>query len=111
MTKTTITLSDRPPVQINKDAWPSIASASWHDGQVECQANRKRWIRVRRHQDGRHLVYGHYSSAFQNERDTWAGYLIGNGDALVTTIQMVAKEIGDADLARECVSQLPPEEI
>ena len=58
----TITLTDRPPVKIIDADWPVIAHGSYdrHDGQVESEANRI-WslsIRVRRHADGRLIVYG-----------------------------------------------------
>ena len=61
----TITLSNRQPVKIDEDNWPVIADAKdyVHDGQVECQANRKStwWIKVRQHKDGRAIVYAGYS--------------------------------------------------
>lgn len=74
--KRTITLTDRPPVSINQDDWPVRAQAdwSWHEGEHECQAFRKKseWLRVRQHTDGRTLVYCgcSYSTAWQNEEST-----------------------------------------
>lgn len=71
--KLTITLTNRPPVKITEEQWPLLAAGSWsdHDGQVECQANRrwKAWIKVRQHEDGRTIVYGlyDYDTAFQGE--------------------------------------------
>ena len=56
--KIKITMSERRPLSIVEDEWPLIASADWHNGQVECQANTIRRIKVREHADGRRLVYG-----------------------------------------------------
>ena len=70
----TITLTDRPPVRIKEDQWPMIAHGRFKDwdNQYEFQANRT-WqidIRVRRHADGRTIVYGlyDYDTHFQGEQ-------------------------------------------
>jgi hypothetical protein len=74
MSRRTITLTDRPPVTISEEAWPLIASASYHDydGQYDFQSFRhwrgfigvrqsfRHWrgfIGVRQHADGRAIVY------------------------------------------------------
>ena len=135
MTMRTITLTDRPPVKIDEDTWPVIARAkdSEHDGQVECQANRRTvWaMHVRQHKDGRTIVYATYSydSQYQHER----GYEARHGvmlaapakdadDAarIVSAIQevgrlMAAAECDGEDAARwptlvaETIADLPPE--
>lgn len=127
-TKTrTITMTDRPPVRIREDEWPTIAvgSDAWHDGEIRAQANRTRtaWIRVRQHADGRAVVYGYYdySSHFQGERDETvrAGYLIAPGKDLAATIRRVeATLVGDgadeamtARVAAECIADLPAEDL
>src|SRR3989304_3700098 len=60
----TITLTGRPPVRVAKGGGPVGARASdeTYDGEYECQATRvtKWWLTVRRHADGRTLVYGVY---------------------------------------------------
>ena len=88
MAKRTITLSDRPPVSIEEGDWTVIAKASdsSHDGQVECQANRKSsWsIRVREHNgNGKVIVSAvyDYSSNWQNSRN----YSAKHGELIVAT--------------------------
>lgn len=58
----TIKMTDRPPIRINEGQWPYIGGAteSTHDGEHRCQAVRTTEvdITVRRHADGRTLVYG-----------------------------------------------------
>lgn len=129
----TITLSNRPPVRIDEDNWPLIASASddEHDGQVECQANRiSEWsIRVRQHEDGRAIVYAtySYSTNWQHER----GYQVRHGDLLaadattetiVAAIQSVCERMGEAEcdgddasrwsqLADDCIADMPAEDL
>ncbi len=109
-----ITMTGRPPVQIDETEWPIIAKASGHDGEVEAQANRKGLVRVRQHADGRTIVYGVATSQFRDERDRRAGYLLASGhgqdhDYLAANIRDVAEAIGWPDLAQECIADLPPE--
>ncbi len=133
MATRTVTLSDRPPVKIDEDAWPVIASASdsKHDGQVECQANRKsKWhICVRQHDDGRAVVYATYSytSNWRNSRDYSAkhGVLLPAGsdsESICASVKEIADRMavcecddGDADrwktLADECIADMPAESL
>src|SRR5574342_527023 len=55
----TITLTDRAPVKIDEDTWPLIADGKDYSGQYDFQAFDGAWIKVRRHEDGRTLVYGY----------------------------------------------------
>lgn len=131
--KRTITLTDRPPVNINEDAWPMIANAGdkEYDNQYEFQANRisKWFIGVRRHQDGRAIVYAtySYSSAYQGAR----GYAVKHGVMLPagTTDADICRAVkdvagmmaeaehngGDASrwpqFANDCIADMPAEEI
>ncbi len=132
----TITLTDRPPVRINEANWPLIASAKdyEHDGQVECQANRRSswFVGVRQHEDGRAIVYAtySYSTNWQKARDYAAkhGVLLsptdgGADDAHIisaikeVTERMAACECNDEDAARwptladECIADMPAEEL
>lgn len=130
----TITLTNRAPVRISVDAWPIIARGdyNWHDGQVECQANRKvdALLIVRRHANGRHLVHGSYSygSNFQHEADVTvrAGHLLDVGESVESAITRVTSELVEqaTDLGRgsdaakniramraECIADLPAEEL
>lgn len=129
----TITLTGRPPVRIQEDAWPVIAQAyyDWHDGQVESQANRKKkWsVRVRQHDDGRAIIYAsyHYDTHYQGEdnMESKAGRLLGVGAdeaAIVAAINQVCEDIaelehaeGDAAkwkaMAADCIADMPAEEL
>lgn len=122
--KITITLSDRAPITIVADDWPVVARADWHDGQVRCQANRERFIKVREHEDGRRIVYGCYTTNWQKERGAAAGYVLERPEPLgertglsdrdadtIRAIRRVAGVIGDAQLADEVIADLPAEEL
>jgi len=105
-----ITLSRSAPVRIKAKDWPQIASAKDWDNQYEFQANRTWSLRVRRHADGRTLVYGEFRSHFQQERDIVAGELVSLEET-EAAIQRVAEELDRLHLARECISELPATEI
>lgn len=139
MSSRTITLTGRPPIKIDEDNWPTIASAadSEHDGQVECQANRKSswWIKVRQHEDGRAIVYAGYTytSNWQGARcyEAKRGVLlaIGEGEGarpsdqqICDAIREVCEDIAGAEhhdgdearwptLAAECIADMPAEEL
>jgi hypothetical protein len=133
MTLRTITLTNRPPVRIDEDQWPVIADGTWtdHDGQVECQANR-RWkmhIRVRQHTDGRAVVYSvyEYDTQFQHEADFTArsgqllacsedisAAIIAVGDNLYSRLQDVDGNAAEGRChiraaVAECIGELPAE--
>lgn len=113
-TTITIRLTDRSPVRIDKTRWYLVASASWHDGKVECQANRRAWIKVRRHDDGRTIVYGLSDSNWAHERSVHAGYLVpadAGEEGDVAAIRRVADEIGHPELGLECIQDLPAEDL
>jgi hypothetical protein len=129
----TITLTNRPPVKIDEDNWPVVASASdkEYDNQYESQANQiSKWnITVRKHDDGRAIVYAtySYSSNWANSRDYSAkhGVLLAMDctpaeiiDAINFVSDMVAAcECDGADAARwttlanECIADMPAEEL
>ena len=138
MEKKKIVLSDRRPVEIDPDLWPDIAHAFWHDGKVECQANRVAEIRVRahdateapdspRHPDGRVIVYGSSTAGPGGLRvgakEPHAGFMLEpesgretvSDDAIVRAIRRVAgvlADVMDADtLAAQCIADLPAEEV
>jgi hypothetical protein len=116
--KIRITMSERRPLSITRADWPIIAHADWHDGQVECQANNVRKIRVREHADGRRIVYGMQEAGDGGQhagtRNPEGGFLLEAGaseDETVRAIRRVAGIIGDAELADECIATLPTEEV
>jgi len=124
----TITMTDRPPIEIDVDAWPIIAEAndSWHDGQVECQANRKESlsVKVRQHADGRTIVYARYGydSSWSGEpsRSVRVGILTSK-DNIADAISRIGIMLDGRDIAThqvsipdciaECIADLPAERI
>ena len=122
--KIKITMSERRPLTIVKADWPIVARADWHDGgQLECQANNERHIRVREHRDGRRLVYGYQCAGnggqYAGTRNPEGGFLVvpldpavtPDEDATVRAIRRVGGIIGDDGLAAECIADLPAEEV
>jgi hypothetical protein len=130
----TITLTGNRPVAIYEDEWPVIASSGWsdYDNQYEFQANRKAdaRLKVRKHEDGRSIVYGtyRYRTNFQNEDDVHAaaGRLLGiaDGDSgIFAAIRSVTDCLSSYDslpgnwqpdwrlLADQCIADLPAEQL
>lgn len=129
----TITLTGRPPVKINDENWPLIASASEndYDGEFEFQANRmsKWFIGVRQHEDGRAIIYDTYSyrSNWQGARGYSAkrGVLLPVGttvDQIADSIFEVCKDIAQAEhqgddaerwteMMHECLADMPAETL
>ena len=134
----TITMSETAPIKIDPKRWPKIASASNHDGKVECQANTEWFVGVREHDDGRRVVYGWKVAGnggqYAGFRSQHAGFLIDvplemDGPApndmsrgqrkrdeaieeqTIRAIRRVAGVIGDEDLGSECIADLPAQEI
>lgn len=116
----TITMSETAPVKLDPAAWPIIASAETHDGQVECQANTLLAVKVREHEDGRRVVYGWRKRGNGGQhagyREAYAGYLLASsGDdreaQTIRAIRRVAGVIGDEALAAECIGDLPAQVI
>jgi hypothetical protein len=114
----TITLTSRPPVRIVEDEWPIIAQASGYTGEHECQANRTWTIKVRKHADGRHLVYGVLRRGPGGMPIGWRGWAGGSLlaadagiSAVISSIHGCAAGIGDHALAEEAIADLPPESL
>jgi hypothetical protein len=142
-TTKTITLTNHPPVTIREDEWPIIATGSADDDDSSQPGNppNRDWtrtIRVRKHVDGRAIVYGvyNYDTAFPGENGAAAkrGMLqwptatplgpAGIGQ-IIAAIRAVggdlaeAEEMADIEPARKdarrwreavqaCIADLPP---
>lgn len=118
----TITLSDRPPVRIAEDEWPTIAKAegdSWtsldysryqqalNQGELD-----EWWMRVRQHADGRAIVYGRYSTGWNPQGEEWAGgALLAAGEDIASAIRRVGEDHVPDRCIRECIADLPAEQI
>lgn len=114
MRKLTITMSDRRPVKIDKDQWPIVAEGREWDGELECQSACAWRVVVRRHADGRAIVYGVRRTYWRGEFDLRAGVLLAAPDdaALIAAITTIADALGGAGMAgQRCVAALPPEAI
>lgn len=117
--KIAVTMSERAPLKLDPDLWPLIASASTHDGQVECQANREWAIKVREHEDGRRVVYGWVQRGNGGMpigyRGASGGYLVEAGanaeEETIRAIRRVAGIIGDDSMGDECIGDLPAQEL
>jgi hypothetical protein len=119
----TITLTAASPIKINEEAWPLIAKGEDYPGQYDFQAFDLAWIKVRRHEDGRTIVYGGAGDASHGGRpereNRRAGYLLTNPTRTVETIRIVVEELAEtaycsglAEAAgRRCIADLPAEEL
>ena len=108
----TITLTARAPVEIRKEAWPIVASASEHDGKVECQANGTWRLNVRRHKDGRAIIYGVHTPSWQSESDRRGGRIVAADADIPAEIKAVAAYLEFPErLADECIADLPAEPL
>jgi len=107
----TITLTSRPPVTITRVDWSIIASAS---GNVQHGDERSRYdLFVRRHQDGRSIVYG---LRIRDGRKIRSGLFLASDAGLLAGIARVALDVtgieADAqELARVCIARLPAERL
>jgi hypothetical protein len=130
MSTEAIVLTDRPPVRIDPEHWPIIASAvaRVHEAAYHYTAPSprtwRRYITVRQHTDGRMIVYARstYDTAYQGEHgyDYEGGELLGPEDDPIPAIRRVAHKIGGKDpdeqerwrhLADECIGSLPAEDL
>lgn len=110
----TVKLTGRPPVRIAEPAWPIVAEGELdnsRDGLGRHSASRWAFLRVRRHQDGRALVYGGHRTRWSGERDRDAGELLKPDDDLQAAVQRVADALGWEDLAQAVLDDLDPEEL
>ena len=123
----TITLTGRPPVRIDEDQWPVIASAhddSWSSGgdwAIHDQARRRGELDeyhlvVRQHDDGRALVYAVLDGSDWTDTETHRGGELldatPDGHHLAAVIRRVGEASGMPDsIIRGCIADLPAEEI
>ena len=125
----TITLTDRAPVEIDANEWPTIAIASGdsYSGSDYAKHQQARsqgeidtyTLRARKHADGRVLVYGVLDAAIAawqapaGGEDRRAGALLApaNGN-IAATIRSVGEQCRIPDhVIRDCIASLPAERI
>ena len=123
----TITLTDRPPVKIVEEDWPRIAWASGDSWGTSGDYGRHQQalgqgeldeyhLVARQHADGRALVYAVLDAA-----SAWTGSEDCRGGELLETttsneIAEAIRRVGECNgipngLIRECVADLPAEEL
>jgi hypothetical protein len=120
----TITLTDRPPVRIVEEAWPLVAQSDWAAGESATATEARAQVRVRRHEDGRVLVYGTYRCKGEWRGMTArAGFLLLGGQDTAHAIRGTTKALSAYEdlpegwvpdwqrLADECIASLPAEVI
>lgn len=111
----TITLTNRPPVTVRKDAWPIVAEAEHYDTEHRHQANRFWRMKVRQHEDGRAVVYAVFDSAYRGERDKRAGEVVPADADIAAAINRVALSMGwetdPGSVAASCIANLPADEL
>lgn len=103
----TITLTAARPFRITSGLWPVIAKASQDRDHNQQELTRQYHLRVRRHEDGRTLVYGWAQSLYQGEHGTRAGFLCTLDEA-PAVIRQVGDIIGAPEyLITDCTADLP----
>ena len=111
----TISMTDRPPVKVDKKIWTLVAQSKDWDGEHECQANRTWKVSVRQCQrdgDDRCIVYGSYESGWAGEDSIRHGVIIDDIDDAPKAIKDIVTQITGTDsLAQSCIADLPAEEI
>lgn len=110
----TITLTDRPPVQIVEDEWPIISQARGNSAgppENEKFATATWTVKVRRHADGRHIVYGVLTVKDGIEQAWSGGCLLPShtSSMVISAIHACARGVRHPDMAREVIANLPPE--
>lgn len=115
----TITLTGRAPVKVYEDEWPLIASATIRPGAMDHGTPVPDYqtdtftLRVRRHGDGRTLVYGviDAATAWTGTEDRRGGKLLAAGEDIAAAIEEVGADCGIPEsVVRACVADLPAEE-
>lgn len=105
-----ITLTDAPPIKIDRDLWTELSRhevKTWHRGQAgHC------WLRVLQHgQDERVIVYG--GTVVPDVPEKRFGQYLDFRPAAETLVKAI-KEVGHQihpDLAPGCISKLPAVEV
>jgi hypothetical protein len=121
----TITLTNRAPVRIVEEDWPIIAEGHCGSETSECNIE----VRIRRHCDGRAIVYGRFSFDYDYRaacEDTVAvrtkgrvGHLSGADADLAAGLRIVGdylrERMANADMHKfvtktidDCAAYLPP---
>lgn len=123
----TITLTGRAPVRIVEEEWPVLARADGDSAAASIRRDYARHeqaagqgelddyaLRVRRHADGRVLVYGlcDGATAWTGTESRRGGELLDRGDDVIAAIRRVGEDCCLPDgIIRDCIADLPAETI
>jgi hypothetical protein len=111
METTVINLSDSRPVRIKLADWPRVVDVANDTDHNNQELNRRHYIRVHQHADGRAIVYGWRESSWQGEHGVEAGYRCDQSD-VPEKINQVGEAISAPTwLIQEAISDLPPQDI
>jgi len=109
----TIEMSETRPISIIEDNWPLLAEANRYRGTTLLEV-----IRVRKHEDGRVLVYGwhkaHRDPAGCYVEGKYAGWLLptdASEPELLRTIRRVGGVLNRMSLADQAIAALPANEV
>lgn len=109
MPETTVRLSNRRPVRIESDDWPLVASSTVEDDEEVTT------LYVRRHEDGRGLIYYEFTNTDGEDQGRAGGKLVEgveDDDVLAGRIERIVDEVGlDDRLVNEVLSKLSPEDL
>jgi hypothetical protein len=120
----TIAMTGRPPVIIDEDDWPLISSArrtsradATYEAIMRGEVDRM-YLNVRRHADGRSLVYASTVAAHEcwrqpaEGRDWRGGEIVEDESDVPEAVAMMAEAAGyENDMVMEVLERLPAERL
>lgn len=86
--ETTIHLTGRQPVRIRPEEWPTIARAEWSSGDRPETSEERAYVRVRRHADGRTIVFGLRA---RGKQEHMVGFLLEGAEVGVAGVTQAIK--------------------
>jgi len=96
-----IPMTKRGPIEIDPEQWPVVAESR--------DARHGASLTVRRHADGRHLVYG---TALNDAGDGhWHAGMLAPVDLASAIVLVSSHLLGSRELLADCLGQLPPERV
>ena len=109
----TITLSNHAPVRIHEAEWPILSFT--RDEETEGQESSRWWLTVRRHKDGRCIVYARFEVTREDRAapdKLVGGELLSKGENVAAAVRRVGEECHCTTvMIARCIAGLPAEEI
>lgn len=104
----TITLTSRPPVRIFEHDWPILSAAR------ETEDGARWWLTVRRHKDGRTIVYARMEIPTEQEgsEKLVGGEVLEKGADVVASIRQIGEVCHcSTTMIARCIAGLPAEDL